>query len=99
MMPSRNTWMETCGGGSVGSVDIGSIAENERAGALLRHVFHHPFRADLGAVDVAHRVGRDALRRARAGGLVHGIGNERRHRTVLGAANAYSPLPAVVVLG
>src|SRR6185436_9429668 len=62
-------------------------------------IFHHPLRADFGAVDVARRIRGDAFRRARARGLFDGVGNERRHRAVLGAADPDASLPAVMVLG
>src|SRR5205085_12591101 len=67
-------------------------------GYLLPHILHHPPRPDLGAVDVASIVGRDAFGRARGVALLDRVGDERRHRAVLDAANADAALPAVVVL-
>ena len=49
---------------------------------LVLDVFHHPLWPDLGAVDVALRIRRDALGCAGAGRLLDRIGNERRHRAV-----------------
>src|SRR5689334_11251331 len=66
---------------------------------LVADVFHHPLWPDLRAVDVARGIGRDAFGRACARGLLHRIGNERRYRAVLGAADADTAFPTVVVLG
>src|SRR5262249_51766715 len=62
-------------------------------------VFHHPFRADLGSVDVARRIGGDALGGARAFDFFDRVGNERRHHAGLGAANPDAAFPAVVIGG
>src|SRR5215475_2628573 len=66
---------------------------------LVLHVLHQPLGADLAAVDVAHRVGGDALGRAGAGCLLDRIGNERRHLAGSGTADPDAALPAVVVSG
>src|SRR5262249_14699721 len=67
--------------------------------ASIFDVLHQALRADLRPVDVALGIGGDAFRRAGAGGLLHRIGNERRHRAVPGAADPDPALPAVMVLG
>src|SRR5262245_12391508 len=67
------------------------------AGSVL-DVSHQPFGADLGAIDVAHRVGGDALGRAGPGRFLDRIGNECRHLSGLGTADANAALPAVVIL-
>src|SRR6267378_2065686 len=56
-------------------------------------VLHHPLRSDLGAVDVALSVGRDAFGGAGTGGVLVGIRNESRHLAVLGAADPDAALP------
>src|SRR5258707_13192281 len=56
-------------------------------------VLHHPLRPNLGAVDVALSIGRDAFGGAGAGGVLVGIRNESRHLAVLGAADPDAALP------
>src|SRR5262249_47979885 len=51
---------------------------------------------DLRAIDVALRVHGDSFRRARIRSRFVGIGDERRHRAVLRAADANAALPRAV---
>src|SRR5262245_65605966 len=55
--------------------------------------FHQPFRADLGAEDIAVAVGSDAFRGAGAGDLLDRVGNQRRHfpRARIADADAAPP--------
>src|SRR5258708_25789235 len=56
-------------------------------------VLHHPLRPNLGAVDVALSIGRDAFGGAGGGGVLVGIRNESRHLAILGAADPDAALP------
>src|SRR5882762_476431 len=59
----------------------------------LLHVLHHPLRPDLGAVDVALSIGRDAFGSAGGGRVLVGIRNESRHLAVLRAADPDAAFP------
>src|SRR5436309_8061386 len=63
----------------------------------LFRVLLHCFRSDLGSVNVARRIDRDAFRRARARRLLVRIGNEAEDLAVLQAAVTDPALPAVVI--
>src|SRR5258708_16909283 len=65
---------------------------------LLPHILHHPLWADFSAIDVARRIRRDALGCAGGVAFLDRVRDERRHRAVLGAADADAALPAVMIL-
>src|SRR5213592_1368894 len=67
--------------------------------ALILHVFHQPLRADLGAENVALRVGGNAFGGAGGVDLLHGVGNERGDLAGLGVADPDAALPADVAAG
>src|SRR5262245_38200081 len=69
----------------------------ERA-ALLLDVPHEPLGAYLGAVNVALRIGGDALGRAGNGGLLDRIGDECRHDTITDSTDPNASLPAIMIL-
>src|SRR5262245_49901206 len=66
--------------------------------ASLLHIFHQPFRADLGAEDIAVAVGSDAFRGAGAGDLLDRVGNQRRHSPRARIADADAALPTRIAV-
>src|SRR5262245_33181145 len=66
--------------------------------ASLLHIFHQPFRADLGAEDVAVAVGGNAFRGAGAGDLLDRVRNQRGHFAGARVADADTAFPARIAV-
>src|SRR5262249_31116042 len=88
---------ERTNGGHRGMSPFLHSARVERV-ALLLDVPHEPFRANLGAVNVALRIGGDALGRASGSGLLDRIGDECRHDTITDSTDPNASLPAIMIL-